>query len=43
MTTSRRHFPASLATACVVPRLLAGESELPIVGEGKYRYRFNDR
>ena len=43
MLTSRRRFLASLATACVAPRLLSAESEPVIVGEGKHRYRFNDR
>jgi hypothetical protein len=43
MPSSRRHFLASLATVCVAPRLFAREAELVIVGEGKYRYRFNDR
>ena len=43
---NRRAFlrrTAALAAACVTPRLVAREVEPVIVGEGKYRYRFNDR
>ncbi len=43
MSISRRHFVTSLATACVAPRLIAREAGSVIVGEGNYRYRFNDR
>jgi hypothetical protein len=43
MAISRRRFLTSIATACIVPQLRAAESEPVIVGEGNYRYRFNDR
>ena len=43
MLTSRRRFLTSLATACVAPRLFSADASPVIVGEGRYRYRFNDR
>ncbi|MCX6951853.1 MAG: hypothetical protein NTV51_06765 [Verrucomicrobia bacterium] len=44
MPTTRRRFLATLATITLAPRLrAAAEPEPVIVGEGAYRYRFNDR
>jgi hypothetical protein len=43
MPTTRRRFLTTFAVASVASRLLAREAEPVIVGEGKYRYRFNDR
>ncbi len=44
MLPSRRRFLATLATITIAPRLFsAREPEPIIIGEGRYRYRFNDR
>jgi len=43
MSILRRHFVTSLAAACITPYLIGREADPVIVGEGNYRYRFNDR
>ncbi len=44
MPNSRRRFLATLATISIAPRLFAArEPEAIVIGEGRHRYRFNDR
>lgn len=43
MHLTRRHFISSLTAATVAAHLPAAEADPVIVGEGSYRYRFNDR